>query len=70
MNFKSYNNRLIILIMLLFLGACGTDDDNLSPIEDVTTESFSNLTVEQFSLIETPFEALLEDNIDFKRIDE
>lgn len=53
-------NYLLLITPLLFLfSACGTDEDTL-PVEDAGTESFTNLTVEQISQLETPFEALTE----------
>ena len=55
----SNNNKgqLLLILLALFVFACGTDEDNL-PVEDATTENFTDLTVEQLSQIETPFEAL------------
>ncbi len=59
MIFRSNNNLLSIILFLFLFSACGTDEDS-PPVEDATTESFTDLTIEQISQLETPFEALTE----------
>ena len=59
MTTQSNNNLLYAVLILFLMGSCGTDDDNPIPIEDATTESFSELSVTDFSQLETPFESLL-----------
>jgi len=62
---KTTNNSLPMLIMigmLIFSISCQDDGvgDRVLEIGDFETESFENLTVEEFSALEKPFEGLLD----------